>query len=261
MTVCKNCNNTFEGKFCNNCGQKADTPRISLHYLWHEIQHGVFHLDKGVLYTFKELFIRPGHTIKDYLNGKRVSHFKPFAYVFILAGILSLLRHYLLASELHVSGEISFEKNDANQPIVLDSIFNYAKSHLAITQLILLPFFAFGSWLTFRKRRYNFIENIILNAFLVGQNLAFNIIFIPVLLLNKLLQNDVVNNIISSVPNMYFIVVMFWGYFQFFNNSNSFKTILKILLTYLIWLIEILLITFLLLFLFQTKGEFGIVIL
>ncbi|OAH73163.1 hypothetical protein AXA65_08850 [Chryseobacterium sp. FP211-J200] len=61
MQTCKNCGHRFEGKFCNNCGQTADTNRINYHDLKHQLTHSLFHIDAGLLYTSKQLFIRPGH--------------------------------------------------------------------------------------------------------------------------------------------------------------------------------------------------------
>ncbi len=80
-TKCKNCNHDLKGNFCNNCGQTKETHEINFKSILHEIQHSIFHIDKGILYTTKELFIRPGLTIREYLHGKRVKHFKPFAYI------------------------------------------------------------------------------------------------------------------------------------------------------------------------------------
>lgn len=51
MQTCKNCGHRFEGKFCNNCGQTADTNRINYHDLRHQLTHSLFHIDAGLLYT------------------------------------------------------------------------------------------------------------------------------------------------------------------------------------------------------------------
>lgn len=91
---CKNCSKTFEGNFCNNCGQKTSTQRINYQYLVHEIQHLVVHVDKGFFYTLKELILKPGTAIKDYIDGKRVNFFKPTSFVIILSLVHAFLEHY-----------------------------------------------------------------------------------------------------------------------------------------------------------------------
>ncbi|RCH56453.1 hypothetical protein DJ568_00920 [Mucilaginibacter hurinus] len=81
---CKNCYNRFEGNFCNNCGQDADTKRINIHYFLDALQHKYLKLNKGFFFTVYGLFVRPGNTIKDYLDGKRVEYFKPFDLIYCL---------------------------------------------------------------------------------------------------------------------------------------------------------------------------------
>ena len=93
--TCKNCNQNFKGHFCNNCGQTADTHKMNFHSLWHDIQHGLFHFDNGVLYTAKQLFTRPGNSIREYIDGKRVRHFKPISLVILLATVYGFLYHTL----------------------------------------------------------------------------------------------------------------------------------------------------------------------
>jgi hypothetical protein len=61
--ACKNCNNQFEGIFCNMCRQPADTYRITWHEVIHHLPHAMFHTDKGLLHTVKEMTVRPGYTI------------------------------------------------------------------------------------------------------------------------------------------------------------------------------------------------------
>lgn len=53
---CLNCNSKIDGKFCSNCGQNTETHRLSFpHFLLHDIIHGTFHLDKGILFTIKKV--------------------------------------------------------------------------------------------------------------------------------------------------------------------------------------------------------------
>src|SRR5689334_20385034 len=91
--TCKNCHFQYEGKFCPDCGQKADTERITYHSLAHEIPHSILHIDKGIFFTMKELFIRPAATLKEYMAGRRVKHFKPLAYVLILTAFSTFISH------------------------------------------------------------------------------------------------------------------------------------------------------------------------
>src|ERR1035437_8773131 len=93
-TNCQNCNAVLHGKYCSNCGQSSEIHKIDIHYLSHDIQYGLLHFDKGILFTTKELFTRPGNSIREFLEGKRAKHFQPISLVLVLAGIYGLLFHF-----------------------------------------------------------------------------------------------------------------------------------------------------------------------
>ncbi|UTW61520.1 DUF3667 domain-containing protein [bacterium SCSIO 12741] len=89
--TCQNCGYTFEGNYCNQCGQKADSGRVNLQFLLNELSNSVFQLNHGLLFTIKELTLRPGHTIQEYLAGKRKVHIRPLAFLFVTAALYVLL--------------------------------------------------------------------------------------------------------------------------------------------------------------------------
>ena len=71
-TACANCARTIDGeaqKFCPACGQPTPAHRIDWHFLAHELEHSVLHMDRGVFHTLKNLMLRPGHMMRDYLEG------------------------------------------------------------------------------------------------------------------------------------------------------------------------------------------------
>jgi hypothetical protein len=119
---CLNCHEPLKGEFCSHCGQPADTHRINIHFLWHDLQHGFMHADKGILFTTIELFTRPGHSIRAFLGGKRVIHFKPISMVLILAGIYGFLSHFFQINILENNYEITGSGRDFNR--IKDTIGN-----------------------------------------------------------------------------------------------------------------------------------------
>ncbi|MEO7529951.1 MAG: DUF3667 domain-containing protein, partial [Sediminibacterium sp.] len=82
---CINCDQSFEGKFCPECGQAAGTHRINALYFLHDIPHSVLHVDKGFPYTFFQLVKRPAQALEEYLAGRRVKYDRPFSYVLIMS--------------------------------------------------------------------------------------------------------------------------------------------------------------------------------
>ena len=98
--ICKNCGHDFEGNFCPNCGQSAHTQRIDYKYLANEIPQSIFKLNRGFLYTIKELSLRPGQSIRGFVEGKRKPYYQPLPFLFITSAI------YILAS--HLTGANTF---------------------------------------------------------------------------------------------------------------------------------------------------------
>ena len=105
--TCLNCNTEIENNFCSNCGQKTDTHRITLkHFLMHDLLHGIWHLEKGILFTIKETFMRPGQAALDYITGKRIRYYNVF-YLSLLVLALNL-RLSKLYENLHTFTDSNF---------------------------------------------------------------------------------------------------------------------------------------------------------
>jgi len=242
-TVCKNCHQQFKGNYCNNCGQSADTHDKNTRYLWHTIEHGVFHVDKGILFTTKELFTRPGHAIREYISGKRITHFNPFTYIIILSSVYALLAHFLHVKiffdtiSTDMSGAEKLKENEMLQLIM--SIFMWLKDHFEYSTLFLVPAFSLASYLAFRKSGYNYLKHIILNTYLAGQRIVVFIIALPFLALIK--DKEVVSTV-EDLETLIWISLMTWTYIQFFDNNKIFKNMLRTLLSYLYLLIMLMIV-------------------
>jgi hypothetical protein len=207
--ICKNCQQLVSAKYCGQCGQAASTHKISSHFLWHDIQHGFFHIDKGLFYTLKELYTRPGFTIKEYLEGKRVKHFKPISLVIILAGIWGLLYHYLPSSDTH-----SVAENTTRTTL----ISKWLRDHYSIAELINMPFYALASFVVFRI--YNYWEHLVINAFLIAQKIVIGILLLPILVS---LKDDTAQKIASSMMTFISFLLIFWTNSQLFAVHSKLK--------------------------------------
>src|SRR6478736_8508316 len=89
--ICKNCNNSFSGKYCNHCGEKLYHEKDrSVFHLFEEGLHFLTHFDGTFFNTLKKIFTKPGQLSVDYCNGKRKTYFKPLSF-FLLLVVLYLL--------------------------------------------------------------------------------------------------------------------------------------------------------------------------
>ena len=83
LAHCKNCQHEVRLKFCPNCGQSADTPRITGKLMWREILRVYLILDKGLIFTVKSMLMHPGLTPLSYVEGKRIRFMKPLTFIAI----------------------------------------------------------------------------------------------------------------------------------------------------------------------------------
>lgn len=90
-TKCLNCGTEFEGNFCPECGQRADTKRFTIRFIFTNLLQAILSNDGGVWFTLKTLFTRPGQMMIDILNGKRKSYFSPFPMLFLVLSLYVLI--------------------------------------------------------------------------------------------------------------------------------------------------------------------------
>jgi hypothetical protein len=233
-TYCQNCNTALQGKYCSNCGQSSEIHKIDVHYLWHDVQHGLLHFDKGILFTTKELFTRPGNSIREFLEGKRAKHFQPISLVLVLAGIYGLLFHffkinmfenYVVASG---SGERVSHINDA-----IGKMSEWIGQHYSILALLQIPIFTIGTYLCFRKSGYSFVEHLIINTFLIGQRLILHIITFPLYYISN---GTPMLTSVDRIINLIGYALAIWTLIQLFKNQSNriLRTIFSLLISFLI---------------------------
>ncbi len=90
-TKCLNCGTEFEGKYCPECGQKADTSRFTMRFIFQNLLTAIFSNDGGIWFTLKNLFTRPSAMVVEILNGKRKRYFSPFPMLFFALTVYILL--------------------------------------------------------------------------------------------------------------------------------------------------------------------------
>lgn len=174
-TNCLNCQVPLETqqKFCSNCGQKADTHRLSIGHIWHDLVHAFTHADKGFLHLIKQLAVNPGKVAREYVNGHRKKYVNPFNFLIVVVGIASLV---LISSSF-----VSFGTDPRIPPNPVSTFF---AKHVNFIILLNVPVLAMWNLLLFRKSKTNFAENLVLTAFTSGErSVFFTLIVAPLWLL------------------------------------------------------------------------------
>ncbi len=223
--LCKNCTHTFDGNFCSNCGQKTNTKRLDWHYIYDELKYTFLHINNGLLYTSKQLFVRPGFMVKEFLEGKRVKHYKPILMVFVLAGITGFLMHYIQV-ENYIP---NYNSKDENYIANVKKITSWIKNHYSIVELALIPLVSICSWISFRKWGYNFIENVIISSFASSQRLIIRILIFPI---NYYIE-DICSYTFKTLFSLSAYILTIWLYFQLYNVHKTIHIIGRLMLMFL----------------------------
>lgn len=176
MMKCLNCGNEFEGNFCPECGQKADTGRFTMRFILENMVTAVLGRDGSLWFTLKNLFTRPGSMIVDILNGKRKRYFSPFPMLFfaltLFIVITSFTSGFVLKESLEkeVLEDPNFFNEDEHKSetvqfmhLIHSGIVFYS-SHYTLCYLLTLPLLVVAARACFGKsnrKRYYWAEYII----------------------------------------------------------------------------------------------------
>lgn len=173
--TCLNCNKELTDKYCPGCGQKADTHRISFkHFILHDVLHGTFHIEKGILFTAKESLIRPGKAALDYIAGKRQRYYNVFYLILMTFGLILFVRHFYHELVISQGGVFAPEPADLNEASKkVDAIFD-ERSKILI--LLFVPFSALNSFIVFRRKKLNLSEHYIIAGMTLLGMLLYSLI-------------------------------------------------------------------------------------
>ena len=205
--TCLNCSNAVTENFCGSCGQKTTVHRYSFkHFIEHDLIHGIWHVDNGILFTIRELFTRPGHSIREFINGKRVGYFSFVTLLLLILGISHFLGEYVQIKISDLMPESS--KGAINE--VQEFTKKYPKSMLLVT----IPFYSIFSFLWFKKTKLNLTEHFVLNSY---KTVAESLIGLLFLIITIFYTDIKVLTIIYSFISLLTLVYAFWFYRQFFS--------------------------------------------
>lgn len=90
---CSSCGTEFQGNYCPRCGQAAAIGRFSFKkalLLFLDVW-GVG--NRGMFRSLRDLMLRPGYMIRDYLSGMQSAYFPPFKMFFLLTALSLLVEH------------------------------------------------------------------------------------------------------------------------------------------------------------------------
>lgn len=252
-TKCLNCGTEFEGKYCPECGQSADSGRFTMKFIFENLIAAFTSKDGGIWFTLKNMFTRPGAMVVDILNGKRRSYFTPFPMLFFALTVYILLfsitgsrsdiqameKEYLEAEET-VDSELDGKAKTAAMGInefqrLVGQGFKFYNNHYTTVFMLTLPLFLFATRAWYGKgnrKRYFRAEYLVAIAYSMVMVVLYRCIASIVFLFSKSAA-DTMGDLIPFVIVAAF-TACFWKMLGFGIGKTVWRSLLAVGLYYLL---------------------------
>lgn len=173
MNTCLKCKSEFESNYCPNCGHPSKLERINGRYILSEIS-SVLNFQKGILYTIKELLIRPGQNIRAFIAEDRNRLVKPIMFILITSLIYTIIVRIFHFKDGFIDGASDSLENTESATL---AIFKWVQENYGYANILMAVFI--GLWLKvfFRKYPFNFFEILILLCFVMGMAMLIYALF------------------------------------------------------------------------------------
>lgn len=219
---CNQCNSELFGDFCASCGQPRKLRRIDGQYIFSEIG-SVLNFDRGILFTFRELLLRPGASVQKFILEDRSRLVKPILFIIVCSLLYSIAQQVMHFEDGYVNYNFDELKNSAT-----GAIFQWISQNYGYANILMAAFIALWIKLLFRKYDYNYYEIIILLCFVMGIAMLIFAIFGTV-------------ESLTGLPLFQFgayigFIYISWAIGQFFD-KRKFMNYVKGLLSYLLGMI------------------------
>jgi hypothetical protein len=220
VITCKNCDNTFTGHFCNNCGQSAKDFDRPVSVLIVDAMSNMWAFDTRLWKTLKSIMLKPGEMALDYIEGKRVRYMPPFRLYLFISFIFFLLLKISADSDTNIKLISIEDKADkakkeqvveinpeyADLPAIQSQMNLGSKSgkgsrnfeevkqnkelyisrfftYLSWALIVMMPLYAMLLWFLFRKNQKHYLAHFI---FSLNQH-AFLFVIFSVLIIISLI--------------------------------------------------------------------------
>jgi len=237
---CIQCNTESTGKFCPECGQKQDVPRLTLKTFFEDFFNRIYGLDGAVPNTIIGLWKHPGKVAQEYIDGIRGKYVGPVGYYFLMFTLFFILiavfevdmNKYTGVKELNdtitqTTGEELNEEKLKFQKTIQQTVFK----NLQYLTILFFPIFALWAKVFYKKSNYNILESIVFLFFVNAQMLFFNMVGIIIFIL--------VGEPYKLIINIFGITFFAWAASQFYIGKVTFKNIIKSTFFYIVSFISL----------------------
>lgn len=176
--------------------------------------------ERGLLFTVRELLLRPGKLIHLFLNINRNACTKPVTFLILCSVVYSLITSYL---EVDVLSEEQLKKQYG--AFGVNNVMLWIQNNYGYANILMLIFTAFWTKIFFKKYSYNIYEIGVLLCFIMGEGMLW---FSVHPLVTKFINNPIFDTVFYTAILLY----VAWAIGQFF--GGGFKNYSKALIAYLL---------------------------
>lgn len=222
---CHNCEHSFEGNFCNHCGQRnIGNNRLRIREVVNDFFDNTFNLHKGFFFTFWKLIVSPGKVAQAYIKGQRKRFTNPTRYLVIALAFQAFMDYWFKTDEILENDEyfyfplLSERLNNSMElwNIKLSIEFSLLSS---LFEVLLFPIIFY---VLFRSLKLNFTELLTTNFYYISTS---TLITMTILFVTKVLFDVFVS--IEFIALLLLIYVS-WAYLSFFKTTPLWIRSLKI---------------------------------
>ncbi len=172
---CRNCQTSFEGNFCPNCGQKPNSGRIVLKETARDILEHYFDFDTPLFRTIKGMITNPGRVVREYIFGKRKSYSHPLRYYILTLALYLIIKSLTGFDPIETFSEVVGARQAPDPNAIGTKASYYFSNHINVFMIIYaFTIMLFGKLFNWRKQYY-MIEYLALGFFIVSQYVFFSL--------------------------------------------------------------------------------------
>lgn len=195
VQTCLNCGNSFEGNYCNQCGEKLYHEHDrSIGHFFEEGFHFLTHFEGSFLTTISTIVRSPGKYSKDYCAGLRKKYFKP-ASLFMLLVVLYLLFPKFSGLNMHLYNylEPTYDFAWAAKPLTVNKMKdkkmtfadvneayrNKSSSVSKVALFFMIPMLAVFTYIILFWKRKFFFDHLVICTEIVSFYIAVTFLILP----------------------------------------------------------------------------------
>ncbi len=168
--TCKNCGTRSELHYCPACGQRISVYKVTFKETFEDLADALFSVNAPLLTTLKELVIKPGVLLRNFLNGQRRRYYKPVSF-FLLTTVIYLVVRSLIGFDPFRNSMLVVQEGSTDSTVLTDAR-NYFL--LNLNNFVFVFVFTLAIFLKlFFYRRYSLAEFIAISFYVLGMYTLF----------------------------------------------------------------------------------------